>query len=386
MKKKLIILTTIITTCLTCTSCWNYKEIEDEYIVAGVSMDYDSQKDEIVINLEIVKSELKEKEMAIKSKVIENRGPSFFDAIRNTVQTSGKKAFWSHCKVFIFSNSIIENTSMFMSALDFIRRDPEVRDDAYILVSRDPLAKDVWDTDVKITDITSFYLGDMLENEKNISTYHATEIWKFINALEDDYISPTLPTIKKEKYLDKTISKIHGTAVFKETNIVGWLDGNETENFLLLIDELKGGVYTIDIKTEDETFPISFEILSSKTKLSPSINEGIIQINISSKIDVNINEYSSLTNLFNPNGLKLIENQAKKSITKDVTTLIKKAQKELKSDIFGFGRVVKINMPEVWRNFEDDWNKEFCNIDFTFDLDFEIKGSALKSRPLKVVK
>ncbi|WDV45277.1 Ger(x)C family spore germination protein [Clostridiaceae bacterium M8S5] len=384
MNKKIILLTII--TCLLCTSCWNYKEIEDEHIVVGVSMDYDEINSEIIVNLEVVKPVVQKGSYINESEVIENRGKSFFDAVRNTIQSSGKRAFWSHCKVFIFSENMIKNIDMFTSALDFIRRDAEVRDDAYILISRDKMAKEIWETKVKVSRITSFYLSDMLENEKDISEYHAVEIWRFINALESDYISATLPTLKKGVYMDKVISQIRGTSVFRKTDIVGWLNGHETKDYLLLINELKGGSYTIDIAYENEKFPVAFEILTTKTKVKPKISNGHLSFDVTSIINTNVIEYSSQSNLFDPEGLKLIENQCESKITKDVNSLIKKVQREFKSDIFGFGRTVKLNMPEVWRAREGNWNFEFTNADITFNLEFKIKGSSLKSKPLKVVK
>lgn len=385
MKKKLIIIIIIVTN-LICTSCWNYKEVEAEHIISGVSIDYDDINDEVIVNLEVVKPVISKGSYLNESEIIENRGKSFFDAVRNNIQTSGKKAFWSHCKVFIFSENLIKNTKIFTSTLDFIRRDAEVRDNSYVLMSKDKMAKDVWKTDVKIAKITSFYLSDMLENEKDISEYHAMEIWRFVDALETDYISATLPTLSQDFYMNKIISEIKGTAVFKQESVVGWLSGNETKNYLLLIDKLKGGVYTIEIAYDKDKFPVAFEIINSDTKIQPKIENGKIYIDISSKINVNINEYSSQIDLFNKEGLIIMQEQCEQKISRDVKALLQKVQHDYKCDIFGFGKYVKIKFPSLFKSLDDTWDNVFSSLEINFTLDYKIKGSALKSKPVKVVE
>lgn len=84
------------------TACWNYKDIDELTIAAGMAIDKTSQG-KYLVTIEIVHIEAKGQEGVKKSELIEVEGESLFDAIRNAISVNPHKIFWPHTKIVIFS-------------------------------------------------------------------------------------------------------------------------------------------------------------------------------------------------------------------------------------------------------------------------------------------
>ena len=327
-KRKLLLIFTVAVT-LFISGCWNYSEIDDKRIVAGSALDYDREKEMLELTVELVKPVMGMNEAQIKAEIFESMGDNLFNAIRNLISKTGKKVFWSHAKVLILSEAMANEKDKFLSVIDFIKRDAETRDDIMLLVSREKTAGEVLKTDLKIQDIISFHLEDMLQNYTNISKYRAVPLWKFIDELSGEGISPTLPTVDIYRYNNKQVSQIFGTAVFKGSKIVGYLDGSQTKGFLFVIDELKGG--TIVIKNDelsDDQIRIAFEIFKNKTKIKPLYKDEKISMEVDIKTTVNINEIDGYVDLIDEESLEIIRKDGESTIKKSVEGVIKKVQEE----------------------------------------------------------
>lgn len=383
-KRKLLLIFTVAVT-LFISGCWNYSEIDDKRIVAGSALDYDREKEMLELTVELVKPVMGMNQAQIKAEIFESMGDNLFNAIRNLISKTGKKVFWSHAKVLILSEAMANEKDKFLSVIDFIKRDAETRDDIMLLVSREKTAGEVLKTDLKVQDIISFHLEDMLQNYTNISKYRAVPLWKFIDELSGEGISPTLPTVDIYKYNDKQVSQIFGTAVFKGSKIVGYLDGSQTKGFLFVIDELKGG--TIVIKNDelsDDQIRMAFEIFKNKTKIKPLYKDEKISMEVDIKTTVNINEIDGYVDLMDEESLEIIRKDGESTIKRSVEGVIKKVQEEYKSDIFGFGAVLSREMPDLWKETKSNWEDVFAKLDVKVDVDLEIRSSSLKSKTIRI--
>lgn len=383
-KRKLLLIFTVVFT-LFISGCWNYSEIDDKRIVAGSALDYDREKEMLELTVELVKPVMGMNQAQIRAEIFESMGDNLFNAIRNLISKTGKKVFWSHAKVLILSEAMANEKDKFLSVIDFIKRDAETRDDIMLLVSREKTAGEVLKTDLKVQDIISFHLEDMLQNYTNISKYRAVPLWKFIDELSGEGISPTLPTVDIYRYNNKQVSQIFGTAVFKGSKIVGYLDGSQTKGFLFVIDELKGG--TIVIKNDelsDDQIRIAFEIFKNKTKIKPLYKDEKISMEVDIKTTVNINEIDGYVDLMDEESLEIIRKDGESTIKKSVEGVIKKVQEEYRSDIFGFGAALSREMPDIWKKTKSNWEDVFAKLDVKVDVDLEIRSSSLKSKTIRI--
>ncbi|MNJ03546.1 hypothetical protein D3C73_1639100 [compost metagenome] len=57
-------------------------------------------------------------------------------------------------------------------------------------------------------------------------------------------------------------------------------------------------------------------------------------------------------------------------------------QKQYKSDIFGFGITLHKDYPKVWKEFSDNWEYNFENLEVEVISKVQIKNSATTSKPI----
>lgn len=384
MKKKVFFLMLCINVFIF-SGCWNYKDINETRLVAGMALDYDEKKNEYITTIEIINPASK-KESQMSGELYVSRGKLPFDGVRDIIMKTGRKLYWAHAKTIIISQSIAQKK--IISILDYIYRDAEFREDMRLMVSKEKTAKEILESykEKRIHPIIGIYLDDVIESEKSISKYHCAQIWKFIKDLYDEGISPTLPAIRKKSDGDKIQPYIGGLAVFKKDKMVGWLDEFETQAFLWVIDHIDGGLVVVEPKMKDEPTRITLEILKNKTKVKPIYKEDALVMKIDIETDVMIGEIGGTEDFIGKEGRSILKKDAQNQIKMQVKEVIKKVQKEYDSDIFKFSKRIKKEMPHLWKKIKPNWDEVFRNLKTEVNVVVNIKGSALKSKPLKVAK
>jgi spore germination protein KC len=128
----------------------------------------------------------------------------------------------------------------------------------------------------------------------------------------------------------------------------------------------------------------SLEILSSRTETKPVFRNGRLGMDVRVKVSSEIAEINGTMDYISPPGRKQLESIAEELVRLQLEEVVKKAQVEFKSDILGFGDVVKRSIPEYWKSIKKDWETVFTELGVNISVDIEITGSALKSKPLKI--
>ncbi|QEK11220.1 Ger(x)C family spore germination protein [Crassaminicella thermophila] len=384
MKKK-IFLFMICINIFFLSGCWNYKDIDEIRLVAGMAIDYDEKKNEYITTIEIINPASK-KESQMSGELYVSRGKLPFDGVRDIIMKTGRKLYWAHAKVIIVSQNIAKKN--IISLLDYVYRDAEFREDMRIIVSKEKTAREILELhkEEKIHPVIGIYLDDVIESEKSISKYHCAQIWKFIKDLYDEGISPTLPVIRNISDGEKVQPYVGGLAVFKGDKMVGWLDEFEAQAFLWVIDHVYGGLVIVESKMKDKPTKITLEILNNKTKVKPIYKEGELVMKIDIETDVMIGEIGGTDDFIGKEGRNILKKDAQKQIKTHIEKVIKKVQKEYDSDIFRFSKSIKKEMPNLWKKIKPNWDEFFRGLKTEVNVVVNIKGSALQLKPLKVAK
>jgi spore germination protein KC len=378
-KRYLAMIITVVIT-LTVTGCWDYSEINEKYVVSGVAIDYDNFRKKYILTIEVVKPEIKGREATLSSKVVTSEGKTIFEGIRNSIAQFGKRVYWSHAKIIIVSEGIAEK-GMYQ-VLDFMMRDAELRWDIWVLVAKGSSAKDMLKSKSGIQDITAFQINDAMKNDKAINKYPTIELWQFADWIYDDTVDPLLPTIYMEG-VEKTVPQVLGTAVFKEDRLVGYLNAEETINVQIIRNKIKNSVLPIEKDALSLGADLTLEFFKCKTKLKPAFENDNTKIVVDIELVANIAEISKDIDLSDEKILQQIKNDSEAYIEKMVENTIKKVQKELKSDIFGFGRAIKNKDLKLWRVLEPNWPQVFSEMPSEAVVRLTIGGTALRSGQLK---
>lgn len=380
--KTMVLIAVIYINAMILSGCWNYRELDDLAIIMGAAIDKDKATNKYILTVETIKPGTgKGGDISMTADVISMEGNTIFDAARNLILRSAKRMYWSHAMVIVISEEVAKEDMV--GVLDFVTRDAEARADMWLIVSKEESAKALFEGKDKLHDTLAIHMEDMLKAEKSISQYHAVELWYFLNDLSAEGISAILPTATMIEKKDEKIPEIYGTAVFKRDKMVGWLDGIETRSLLWIRGKLKGGlVATMDVANTGEH--VALEVLKSKTKQKPVIKDHNVVMHIDVEMDVTIGEIVGKEDFISQQGREKLKKRGEEMIKKEILQVIKKVQKEYKSDVFGFGSTIQREMPDYWKEIRGNWDAIFPNVDTKVDVKMNIKGSALMSKPIKV--
>jgi spore germination protein KC len=362
------------------TGCWNYKEVDKLLIVAGVAIDKGVQS-EFLMTVEIIQIS-SGKDSKMTSKIISSEGKTMFDAARNMIAISGKRLYWSHAKIIILSRKIASEG--LIRAIEWYNRDAETREDIHILISEGETAKEILAVKSSTEDINSFALDQVIANEDSLSKAPITDILKVDIELKSKGTSIVIPVIKLKNLDDKMKPEIMGTAIIKNDKLVGFLNGEETKDLIIIRNETKGGILIQDLQVDNTPISVSLEIFSSKSKVKPIVEGKNIKIKLDVDTIVAIDEITGSANLIDEDERKTLEKIAEKDLKERIENLIKKVQSEYDADIFGFGGKIREDKVKVWNIVESNWEEYFKNLKVDVKTKVHIENSSVLSKPIKM--
>lgn len=381
MRGRMLFLILLIINTTTFTGCWNYREINQLSIVAGMAVDK-SETGKYILTVEIVDLHEGGRDTRIKSKLLEIEGDTLFDAVRNAVKITALRLYFGQMEILIISQEIAREGVF--ELVDILSRNAEPRLTIDLLVSKEKTANEILNSQSITTEIRSYEINDMLDAQKILSKTSKVEIYQFINALPCEGIYPVLPCVHLTETAGLKTSELSGTAVFKGDKLIGFLDEEETKYFSFITDKIKGGLLILKNSPDENNINISLEIYENKTKVKPVYSDGKVSIRLETKTRVVFAEQGTRENFMNESGRLMLEKDAGELLKTNITKVIQKVQKDFGVDIFGFGSIVNADMPDLWKEIGYDWNTVFKDMEVNVNTTIEIQNSGLLSKPIKV--
>lgn len=366
-------------TCL--TACWNYKEVDDMSIAAGAAIDKD--KEEYLVTVEVIGIK-SGKEPSKESILVEGRGETIFDAIRNIIEISGKKIYWSHAKIIIISEAIAKEG--IAAPMDFFFRDSETRINLNVMISKEKTAKAIFEMENVSEDIKSFEIHKAAKNQSSVLKAPNVVLKQFINDLAAEGKSAILPTVTNTLNDNKKRTKLSGTAVFKKDKLVGYLDEEETKMLHYILNMDKGGLLVGNELSKNKETKLAIEVFKNGTitKITPQYKDGEIAMNIHVDISGAIAENGALKDFSEEEDVDKLKEGIEKAMEEKIKKLIRKVQGEYGSDIFGFGSAVKADMPGVWKTVKNNWEPLYKTLEVSVDVRMNILNKASVSKPIEI--
>lgn len=382
MKKVRLLLNIIMIAILSVllSGCWNYRDVNELNIVAGIAVDKSEDGNKYLLTAEIVDVQSQGKEAKISSKIIQTEGETLFDAMRNMIRISGKRLYLSHMKVIIISQDVAREGVT--QIVDWITRDNEPRLEINFVVSKENTAEELLGYQSVGEDLHSMNMYDMLKSQKSLSKAPFIEGYKFVQALYSEGECAILPAAGSVLNKGQKTLEISGTAIFKKDKLVGFLDGDDTKYFLLVKNMVQSCVLPEMGKGENVEHSISLEVFENKAKIKPKNSDGKISIDVNVKTIVGIDEHSNKGNSIDKKGRGVLKRLVEKSIETNIKRVIQEVQDEYDADIFGFGKETKIKMPSLWKNISPDWDDLFKNMDVSVNAEVDIRGSGFMEKPI----
>ncbi len=379
MKKyKCIIAIFILINLLFTAGCWNYRELDDLAIVAGAAIDKEADG-KYTVTTEVVEVD-GSNDTKSTSKLVSMQGKTILDAIRNGISVTGKKLYWSHCKVAILSKEVAEEG--IAKVLDIFIRDAEIRNDVNVLYSRQDTAREIFEGQETTENIKSYAIDKILTNQTRLSKAPKMDLLDFSIELQTKGTSTIIPAVHLEDVKGSMIPRVAGAAIVKEDKMVGELGEEETKDVLFVRNEVKGGVLVRD-KEVGLSAPITLEIFGNRTKVKPIVENGKLKFKVKIRTSVEIDEIQGNENFIDDTAVKRLEAGTSQETQKKVEDFIKKIQSEYGTDIFKFGEKLRQNKVNKWKSVSNNWEEAFRNSEVDVDVRVHIKNSATLYKTIK---
>ena len=382
MKKVRLLLNIIMIAALSVllSGCWNYRDINELDVVAGIAVDKSEDGNKYLLTAEIVDIQSQGKEAKISSKRIQIEGETLFDALRNMIRISGRRLYFSHMKIIIISQDVAKEGVT--QIVDWIFRDNEPRIELNFVVSKEKTACELFEYQSMGETLNSFSMYEMLRSQKSLSKAPLIEGYRFVQALYSEEESAVLPAVGSILNKGQKTLEVSGTAMFKKDKLVGFLNGDDTKYLLLVKNMMKSSVLPEMGKGENTEHSISLEVFDNKTNINPKNSDGKVSIDVDVKTIVGIDEHSNKGNFIDEKGRNILKSKTEKSIETNMKRVIQKVQDEYDTDIFGFGKEIKIKNPSLWKSISPDWDDLFKKIDVSVNAEVEIRASGFTNRPV----
>lgn len=366
------------------SGCWNYEEINELTVVAGIAIDKSDTGDTYELTAEVINVP---SGMGTKPspRYISKSGKTIFDASRNMLDVTGQKLYWAHAKVIIVSPEVAREG--IRKVVDWYERDAETRTEIQLLISKTERASDIFNKATDKSKIISLQLNDSLTNAVFLSKTPSIELWEFINSIEQAGVSPYTGWVELSESAGSKVPDITGTAVFKQDMLVGSLDDDETMSFMFVTDQIKGGVLVEDIRDKSEESKISLEIFKNKTRVTPVTGRNHdISFSINTETLVAIDEVEGGFDIKKEENIKALEELAGRDLKARIEGVIQKLQKDYKSDIIGFGTMLYRDNPGEWNLVQKNWDSIYQNLKVNVSCVVRIRNTAMMNDSITVNK
>lgn len=392
MKDKKIFLFIMIFSLSFTTGCWNSREINTLAISVcfGIDKSDDGYKvTQQIVNPKVIASKKPTNESPIV--ICTESGTDLFELMRKLTTEISRKIYFSHMRIVVISEEVAREG--IQDILDYFARDHEYRTDFYFVIAKGTTANNVLSVLTYLNPIPGVEMYDSLKaSEAAWAPTKSVRIVELVNSILADGKSPVIPGIEvtpgannsNSTYALKTTNeskklKYTQLGVFKKDKLVGWLEDDKSKGVNYIIGNVKS---TIEYDYYKENIKITTEIKKEKSKIKASLQDGKPVINVNIEVEQNVGAVEGEFNVSKIENRAIINKLSEEKIKLICDDAVNEAQKELKTDIFGFGEAVHIKYPKLWAEIKDDWDDIFTTTPVNITVDVKTKQLGQITKPL----
>jgi spore germination protein KC len=323
--------------------------------------------------------------------VVSEKGENIMDTYRKLQEKLPRKISFSHNRIIVIGGKLAQKGVS--PVLDFFTRERESRLRSNIVFTKGE-ALNILKFNPKFEKVPS----EVMREEQKAQTGLNINLRDFVGMLAAEKVGPVAAEMEivpsnvkrggespemQSAEKEETNLKALGSAVFKHDRLIGWMDDKETRGLLLLLDQVKSSVVTVNIPKDKGGGKVSVQVLNSKTKITPILKNGELNLQVKVKADDDLYENSSKIEISDPKLVQYIEKKLEDDIKQRIQLTVEKGQKKFKSDIFGFGTAVYRRYPKEWKNrLKERWDDEFPKVKVTVTANVSVLRTGLTNQSL----
>ncbi|MFC7371070.1 Ger(x)C family spore germination protein [Fictibacillus iocasae] len=373
MKRLMVIVMCALTVFL--AGCWNNRELETLGI--AVAMGIDKEDGKYIVTVQLVNPSSVSNRIGDSSRApivtYQEKGKTVFEAIRRLTKTAPRKTFYPHLKILVIGEELARDG--FAEALDMLSRDPEFRNDFYVVVAKDHSADDVLNVLVPVEKIAAQNMFTKLQTSSEV--FAPTLALTFGDLIKDMTSRGKHPVItgimltgeakagEKMENLQTSNPKVRlkytGISVLHDDRLRGWLNETESKGYNYIENNVKSTIVAVPCLDDKKRF-LSVELIDSDTKLKVNRMNPKPVVSVSVKAEGNIGEVGCSLDLMKQSTVDQVEALVEKDINSKIRAAITAAQDEYKIDFLGFGELMHRSEPVYWKKVQNHWDREFVDI------------------------
>lgn len=287
-----------------------------------------------------------------------------------------KQVFWGHTDFYLIGEEAAKED--IVRYLDFLSRDHDFRLDSTVYITSGN-AGDF----LERSNVPGYFLADYLKSLSNkislTSTSSKMKILQLMGELDENKtFGIAIPMIKLigEKARTKGGQNrlledidVDGYGVVKDFKLVDFVHKPDSRGYNFISNNINSGV--IQIK-DQEGKNIGMDIVGGETKISSKVEAGhLARVEISTKLETNIDEVQTRENILKEDTLHYLEQQESNVIKEEMMKCIQLAQ-DRNADFLGIGRAVNFKHPILWDKIKDQWNEIFPKLEITVKVESHI--------------
>lgn len=393
MRRSLAIILIVMSLCSLLTGCWSKRELNELSIASAIGIDKDGDK--YIVTVQIINpsevSSQKATGQRVASFIYTTEGKTIFEALRRMTTMSTRRIYLAHIRAVVFGEDLARQG--LKDLLDFLFRDHEMRSNIHLLVAKNTKAEYILSMLTGLDKIPANKMYISLERTEEFwATAHAAKLDDFVNSLSSEGKNPVVSGIiiqgnieigSNKKNLENAripaILRIDNIAAFHRDKLIGWLNEKEGMGYNQIVGKMKSTLITIKCPKGND---LGIEIMKTKCKAKGVIENGKPKIYINFQAEGNVGDVQCDIDLTKVENVNELERILEKTLEKNMEAVIKKAQNELRTDIFGFGEVIHRSYPKQWKTMKKDWSNQFIDLPVSINTTAKIRGLGTITNPI----
>lgn len=388
MRLRYKIIALLIALSLTVTAlsgCWDHRELNQWFILTGTGLDVTDNPEEFSVTFQVanIKRGQSGSESSGGSEKNEVIVFNFVDktlarSITQLNRDNDKKLLFQHNQIRIFSAEVAKRG--IKEHLDLLLRDYQARLEVPMAVA-DGKAEDIFKLKLPHEPNSGIFLGKFFKDLSEMSNKYVVRLIDLVHMFLDGTIAPVMPILKiTTNENDEAGIMFDGMAVFKEDKMIGRLNNEETQGYILSCSAAKKLNITVQA-SEGKALLHIYNLKCDKNIFVDENKHAVATLKINAKF--NLKELQGFKGFKPDELLKYLEKLAQERI-KELLFAALTTSKELRADVFGFCTMASIKYAKRWDELKDEWDDIFVNLEMPVEVKTKITSTGQISSSLEM--
>jgi spore germination protein KC len=373
-------------TVLLLSGCWDRKEINDLAMVVGVSID--KKENGLELSLQYIIPKMLGGQRGgmgggngggggeATTQVVSGEGLTIADAMARLQEKIPRKIFWGHMKALVIGEDMAKEG--IADKIDFFLRHPEPRMRTFVYVSKGKASKLM-----EVPGYLELFSSETIRELNKLRFSMEVTLKDLTQMIKSDAKAAALPWVEvvesNSNHPEKSKIRINGTAIIKNGKMVGYVDDYTTRGLLWLRNEVQ--MATVTVQPNGEKGMVSLNMIGFHTKMVPQIEKGKWFMRVEAVTSDDVVENTTSLSMMNPKHTQQIAKAAGVQIEKRMKLALKKIQKGMNADIFGFSEAFQQKYPKEWEQAKDHWDEIFPKIEVQIDTKVYVRRPGASTSP-----